>query len=211
MVAWNLYFLFTFLLKSPLSLHFSIETAAFSLLEISTFSLLFYWNLSFSLYFSIENTTLSLLLYWNLYFLFTCLLKIPTFSLLFGWNLYFPITFLWKSFLSLHFPMEISIFLYFSIETSIFSIETSTFSLLYFFFTFLLKPLLFLYFSNLHPTIIRRLAICSCIPKKYDCTTRNSAQPSAHHYKASGNLQLHSPIIFQTTITMRNTASIAPA
>ena len=138
---WNLYFLFTFLLKSLLSLYFSIE--------ISAFSLLFDWNLYFlftlllksllSLYFSIEISTFSLLFYWNLYFLFTFLLKsllslyfsvkISTFSLLFYWNLYFLFPFLLKSLLSLYF-----------------SIEASTFSLLfywnlYFLSIFLLGPL----------------------------------------------------------------------
>ena len=109
---WNLYLLFTFLLKSPLSDHFPIE--------ISSFWSLSYWNLLFlitfllksllSLYFSIEISTFSLLFYWNLLFLITFLLKsllslyfsieISTFSLLFYWNLLFLTTFLMKSLLS---------------------------------------------------------------------------------------------------------------
>ena len=50
---WNLCFLFTFLLKSPLSLYFSVEISTCSLLppyfsaEIFTFSFLF-WNLVFT-------------------------------------------------------------------------------------------------------------------------------------------------------------------
>ena len=62
---WVLYFLITFLLKSLLSLYFSIEIRTFSLLFCSnhyTFSL-FYWNLYFLLSCS--------LFYWNLYFLCT--------------------------------------------------------------------------------------------------------------------------------------------
>ena len=90
---WNLYYLFTFLLKSTFSLPF----------YFSTFSLLFYWNLYFLstfvlksllslyfllkfvvyLYFSIEIFTFSLLFYWSLYFLFTSLLK-PLLSLYFS-------------------------------------------------------------------------------------------------------------------------------
>ena len=79
---WNLYFL---LLKSLLSLYFSIE--------ISTFSLLFYWN-------------------HNLYFVFTLLLK-SLLSLYFSivyWDLYFLFTFLLKSLLSLYFSIEIFTF-----------------------------------------------------------------------------------------------------
>ena len=65
---WNVYFRFTFLLKPLLSLHSSIE--------MSTCSLLSYWNLLFAL-----------LLYWNLYFLYFPN-EASTFSLLFKWNLY---------------------------------------------------------------------------------------------------------------------------
>ena len=105
----------TFLLKSLIALYCSIE--------ISTFSLPFYWNLYFPLtfllksrlfFFSIEISAFSFLLYWNLYFLFTCLLKSPlshylfieisTFSLLFCWNLYFLIACLLKSLLLSPFP-----------------------------------------------------------------------------------------------------------
>ena len=150
-LIWTSILSLTFLLKSLVSLHGSIE--------ISSFSSLFYWNLYFlftfllisllslyfSIYFSIEISTFSLLFFWNLYFLFTFVLKsllslnfsieISTFSLLFDWNLYFLFTFLLKSLLSLNF-----------------SIEISTFSLLfdwnlYFLSTFLLKSLLSLYFS----------------------------------------------------------------
>ena len=105
--------------------------------------------------FSIEMSTFSLLFFWNLYFLFTFLLKsllslyfsfeICTFSLLFYWNLYFLFTFLLKSLLSFYFSIETSTFSYFSIETS-------TFSLLFYWnffllFTFRVKPLLSLYKS----------------------------------------------------------------
>ena len=48
----------TFFLTSLLSLYFSIE--------ISMFSLLFYWNLHFSLDFSIEISTFSWHFYWNI-------------------------------------------------------------------------------------------------------------------------------------------------
>ena len=102
--------LFTFLLKSLLSLYFSME--------ISTFSLLFYWNL-YSIeitYFSIEISTFLSLFHWNLYFLITFLLKsLLSLSLYFSieitcfsyWNLSFLITFLLKSLLSCHFSIEI--------------------------------------------------------------------------------------------------------
>ena len=72
---WNLYFLFIFLLKSLFSLYFSI-------FYISTGSLLFLVKALPCLYFSIEISTSSLLFYWNLYFLFTFLLgSLPTFAL----------------------------------------------------------------------------------------------------------------------------------
>ena len=124
-------------MKSRLSLYFSIET--------STFSFLFYWNLDFLLTFllksrlpldfPIEISTFSLLCYWNLYFLFTFRLKSLLSLYLPYWKFYFLYTFLLNPLLSLYF-----------------SIETSTFSLLfhwylYCFFTFLLKPLVSLYWS----------------------------------------------------------------
>ena len=70
---WNLYFLFTCLLKSLLSLYFSIEIPTYSLLnlrlkpllsldfsiEIFTVSLLFWLQSKLSLYFSIETSTSS--------------------------------------------------------------------------------------------------------------------------------------------------------
>ena len=88
-------------LKSRHSLYSSIEISTFShfSFEISTFSLLFFWNLDIlftlllkslrSLYFSIELSTFSLLVYWNL----CC-----------------PLTFLVKSLRSLYFSIEISTF-----------------------------------------------------------------------------------------------------
>ena len=105
---WNLYLLFTFLLKSPLSDHFPIE--------ISSFWSLSYWNLYFlstfllksllSLYFSIEISS-----FWPKSPLSDHFpIEISTFSLLFYWNLYFLFTFLLKSPLSDHFPIEISTF-----------------------------------------------------------------------------------------------------
>ena len=134
----------TFLSKSLLSLYFSIE--------ISTFSLLFYWNLFtfllkslLSLYFSIETSTFSLRFYWNHYFLFTFLLQsllsryfsigTSTFSLLFFWNLYFLCTFLLKSLLSFLLFSWNRYFLFTCLLKSLlslyFSIEISTFSLLF--------------------------------------------------------------------------------
>ena len=116
---WNLYYLFTLLLKSLLSLDFSIGTSTFSTsllkpllslylsIEMSTFSWHFFKNLL-----SLDFSTFSLLFYWNFHFLFT--------SLLFYWNLYFLFTVLLKSLLSLDF---------------------------HFLFTFRLKPPLSLYFS----------------------------------------------------------------
>ena len=123
-----IYFLFT-------SLHFSVE--------ISTFSLLFYWNLYFLLtsllkpllrfHFSIEFFTFWSLSYWNLYFLS-----------IFYWNLYFLITLLFKSLLflnfSIDFPVDIDTFWslsYWNLYFFFFSIEISTFC--HFLITFLLK------------------------------------------------------------------------
>ena len=72
----NLYFLWTFLFKSTLSLHFSIENSTYLLksqlflcfsIETSTFSLLFS-EISTSLHFSFEISTFFLLFHWNLYF-----------------------------------------------------------------------------------------------------------------------------------------------
>ena len=150
----------TLLLQSLLSLYFSIE--------ISTFSLLFYWNLYFlfsfllksllSLKFSIEISTFSLHLYFLYTFLWKSLLSlhfsIEISTLLFYGNLYFLFTCLWKSLLSLYFSIETSTLL--SLDVSI---VISTFFLpfywnLYFLFTFLLllstfllKSLLSFHFS----------------------------------------------------------------
>ena len=77
---WNLYFLFTCLLKPLLSLYFSIETCTFSLLFdwsfyiLCTFLLKSVYNI-LSLYFSVEISTFSLLFFLHLYWLFTFLLK----------------------------------------------------------------------------------------------------------------------------------------
>ena len=100
-------------MKSLLSLHFSIE--------VSTFSLLVYWNHDFlltfllkrllSFYSSVEISTFSLLFYRNLYFLFT--IYISTGSLLFYLHLYWLCTFLVKSLLSLYFSFETSTFPFF--------------------------------------------------------------------------------------------------
>ena len=88
---WNLCFLCTALLKSLLSLYFSIE--------ISSFSSLFYWNLYFLFTFLLKSLL-------SLYFS----IDISSFSLLFYWNLYFLLTFLLKSLLSRNFPIEIYTF-----------------------------------------------------------------------------------------------------
>ena len=106
-------FLFTFHLKSLLSLHFSIE--------ISMLSFLVEWNpyFSLSLYFSIEMSTFSSLFYRNLYFLFftytfgSCNfsplpMKISILSVLPKPNPYFLFTFLLRSLPSLHSSIEIS-------------------------------------------------------------------------------------------------------
>ena len=111
---WNLYFLFTFLMKSLLSLYFSIEISAFSLTLYFLFTFLLkslhslhYWNLYFPFTFLLKPPstfllkpppTFFLLFYWNLYFLF------------FYWNLYFLCTRRLKSLLSLYFSIEISTF-----------------------------------------------------------------------------------------------------
>ena len=116
------------------------------------------------LYFSTEISTFSLLVYWNHEFLLTFLLKpllslyfssgISTSSLLFFWNLYFPFTFLLKSLPSLYFSVGISTFSHFLITFLLKSLlfdnfpsEISIWSLsywnLYFLFTFPLKSLYF--------------------------------------------------------------------
>ena len=96
-------------------------------------------------------STFSLFFYSNLYFLSTFLLK----SLLFYWNLYKFFTFLLQSLLSLYFSFQTSTFslLFFlkSLLCLYFSFEISTFSVLffwslYFLFAFLLKSLLFYFF-----------------------------------------------------------------
>ena len=141
--------LITFLLKSlAIVFYFSVE--------ISTFSVVFYWDLPFFT-FLLEFQLFLLLLYWNLYFcfsvvylLFTFLLvslflffysieisifflyfstEIFTFSWLFCWNLYFPCTFLLKFLLLFYWN-------------------------LYFLFTFLLRSLLSRYFSIGIPTFL---------------------------------------------------------
>ena len=114
-IYWNLYFLFTFLLKSLPSLYISSE--------ISTFSLLFYWNLYFLFTFLLKSL---------LSFYFS--IEISAFSSLFYWNLYFLFTFLMKSLLSLYFSIEISTFFllfYWNLCFLYCSIETSPFSLLF--------------------------------------------------------------------------------
>ena len=183
LLHWNLYFLFAFVLK-PLLLYFSIEISIVSLLfycpctfalksllsfhfsvEISTFFLLFHWNLPLlSLYFSFEISTVSLLFDWNLYFLFAFVLKplllyfsieISIVCLLFycpftlHWNLYFLSTCQLKSLLSFYFSIETCLYFLFtfllkSLLSLYLSFEISTFSLLfywnlYFLFTFLLE------------------------------------------------------------------------
>ena len=109
---WNLYLLFTFLLKSPLSDHFPIEISSFWSLSywnpyfLSTFLLNLYFLFTFLLksplsdHFPIEISSFWSLSYWNLYFLSTFSIEISTFSLLFYWNLLFLTTFLMKSLLS---------------------------------------------------------------------------------------------------------------
>ena len=137
-------------MKSLLSLYFSIE--------ISTFPLLFFWNLYFlstrslksllsliifllksllSLFFSIEISTFSLLFFWNLYFLITFLLKskISTFSSLFNLKSRFSLLFYWNLYFLFTFLLQSLLSLYFSIGS------------LCFLFTFLLKSLLALRFS----------------------------------------------------------------
>ena len=119
-----LYLLLLFyILKSLLA-----KISAFSLLYILLESLL-------SLYFSFEISTFSLLFYWNLYFLFTFLLK-SLLALYFSIEIsfYFSIEistgsyFSMKCLLSLHFsieplkPLGSLLSLYFSIETSTFSL-----------------------------------------------------------------------------------------
>ena len=129
---WSLYFLFTFLLKSLISLYISI----------STFSLLFYWDLYFlvifllkplfSLYFSIAISNFALRFY--LYFLFTFLLK-PLLSFYFSyWNLYFLFTFPPKPLLSSSLlSIGASTFsLLFSLLSLCCSVEISTFSLFFY-------------------------------------------------------------------------------
>ena len=91
------YFFFTFLSKSLLSLSCSIE--------ISTFSLLFYWHLCFFLKFLL-NYLFSL--YCFLKPLLSLQFSTSTFSLLFFQILYFLIAFLLKTLLSFHFSIEIS-------------------------------------------------------------------------------------------------------
>ena len=120
---WNLYFLFTFLWKSLLSLYLSIE--------ISTSSLIFLLKSLLSFYFSIEISTFSLLFNkWIIYFL-ALSNRFP------NWNFYF------RS-LSEHFPIEVSTFWSFSYWNPTFCHFLSTFYWnLYFLGAFLLKPLLF--------------------------------------------------------------------
>ena len=133
---WNLYFLFTFLLKSLLSLYFSIE--------ISTFSLLFYWNLYFLFTFCCNfdfRFTMLLKFHFSLY----VSIEISTFSLLFLWNFYFSLLFYWNPYFLFTFQLKSPLSLYFSIEISTFSLLF--YWNLYFLFTFLLKSLLSLYFS----------------------------------------------------------------
>ena len=164
----HFYFFFTFRLKSLLFLYFSIE--------ISTFFTFLLKSL-LSLYFSIEISSLlkSLL---PLYF------SIETSTFFF--------TFFFKSLLSLFFFIEISTFslLFY---WNLYFLFAFLLKFLFVFCTFLLKPLLSLYFSNLQLTT-RRLAICNCIPLFHCNTNRYPAPPCTHRYKASGNLQLHSPI-----------------
>ena len=185
-----------------LSLYFSIE--------ISTFSLLFYWNLHFSF---------SLLFYWNLYCLFAFLLK-PLQSLYFSFEIcfFFFLIFYWNLHLFFYFPIyiEISTFsiflfywnfyfslhlLYFSFEISSFSllsIEISTFFLLFFwnqytfsllsleistFFSFLLKSLLFVFplHTGLQPTL--------AFPHNTPYTKKNTA--AAIHSTGAAQRPLH--------------------
>ena len=176
-------------------------------MKISTFSLLFYWNLYFlftsplksllSLYFSIEISTFSLLFYWNPYFLFTFLLKsilslyfsieISTFSLLFYWNLDFLCTFLFKSLLSLYFSIEISTF---SLQYQIYTFFLLFYWNLYFLYTFLLKSLLSLYFSFEISTVSILFYSNLSFPL-----------PLNFPANASSTLQLHSPIICRTLLS----------
>ena len=104
----------------------------YHLIEISTFSLLLYWNLYFFL--SIEISTL--LFFWNLYFL-----------LLFYWNLFFLFAFLLRSLLSLYFSIDMStfsfsifcIFLFTSLYISLYILFWSVF-----FYLIFLTPIIFL-------------------------------------------------------------------
>ena len=90
---WNLYFVFAFLSESlpSLSLHFLLKFLLS--IEISAFSPLFYFNLSFLFTF-----------FWNLSFLLTFLLKY-----LLSLHFYFEMSifFYWKSLLAVHFYFEI--------------------------------------------------------------------------------------------------------
>ena len=165
---WNLHFLITFLLKSLFSVTFWWK----SLLSVTFWSLP-YWNLYFL---SLSNWTLSLS-YWNFHFLKSL----------------FLMTFLLKL-LSDDFPTD-------------FPIEKSTFC--HFLSTFLLQSLLFddptfwwlchwnLYFLiTWFPIDFSTFSSLSYWKPYFLCTgtTCNRSQPSAHHYKARSNLQLHAPI-----------------
>ena len=106
---WNLYFLFTFplkfhhyflftsLLKSLLSLNFSIEIPTIFVLVCWISYFLSPWNPYFFRTFPLKSLP-------SLHFS----IEILTFSVLFYWNLSFPSTFLMKFLLSLHFSVEIS-------------------------------------------------------------------------------------------------------
>ena len=105
---WNLYFLLTSLLKSLLSLYFPIE--------ISTFSLLFYWSFYFLFNFSLEIST-------SEHFSQKSLLLSTFLKNLSFWALFSKIS------TSEHFTLEISTSKHFSLEISTsehFSLEIST-------------------------------------------------------------------------------------
>ena len=196
----NLYFLTTFLLKSPLSLYFSIETSTFFSLDFPIETCAF----------SIETSAFCLLF---CYFLFTFLLK-SLVSLHFCFETLFSCHLFLKSLLSLHFSIEIFLFT-FLVKSFLwlrFSIEISTLSALFHWNFYPNSPWRHHYKaicislsaiptstapqpatqSHLDAAVTRRLAICNCIPQKHSATTSKWAQPSAHRYKASSNLQLQS-------------------
>ena len=54
---------------------------------------------------------------------------------------------------------------------------------------------------HIKPTVTRRLALYSCIPQSHGATTRNPWPPWDHRYKASSNLQLHSPLVLHTLLS----------